>query len=574
MLDSLTHYLHERRRGMTRAAGYVGAAYLITHYVRERLDDIRTAVLQDRLARENLRKRFTQNQEDAAFTVMTLLPTLAHHVLTGMDVEGVTQELQALSRPPRVPHPERNLLPPPKSSLASSVELLQDGRSEDGSVSISGVSSIPGDSAFSDLSVSSSSWVDQFSSVQSSHASREPSLSIPNPPVSEHALRINSPTLNGGAELSDSVTTTSSASSAAQATSKSVSDPPFGKSVCPCSVLIGILRGEAWILSTQSLPSRRLQVSFSSSLPESVLSDTMTSVTRTKAELWREVKLLTFTRTLTVIYSVTLLSLFTHIQLNIIGRAKYIQSVMQLEQDERMREDLESASILSLFWASGDDGDDAARPGEAEAIAEDTERKYLTLSWWILHVGWKDVGERVRRAVEEVFEGLSLKTKLGIVDVHRLISDVRRRVEYEVTFEGKERRINFMSTLLPPTPETLQHVLTQGGIPQRSAIAPDARFSELIAEMRTYLHSASFARVLEVSLDHTTEVLLVGVQKHVFGDAPGGSERLAAMLPGLARWCHLALEGLPNGLVDGLASLREVEALSAIIYSDYAERLR
>ncbi|GBE89878.1 hypothetical protein SCP_1702040 [Sparassis crispa] len=550
MLDSLTHYLHERRRGMTRAAGYVGAAYLITHYVRERLDDIRTAVLQDRLARENLRKRFTQNQEDAAFTVMTLLPTLAHHVLTGMDVEGVTQELQALSRPPRVPHPERNLLPPPKSSLASSVELLQDGRSEDGSVSISGVSSIPGDSAFSDLSVSSSSWVDQFSSVQSSHASREPSLSIPNPPVSEHALRINSPTLNGGAELSDSVTTTSSASSAAQATSKS-------------------------------------------SLPESVLSDTMTSVTRTKAELWREVKLLSahtsyrthlrsrlnwsspaFTRTLTVIYSVTLLSLFTHIQLNIIGRAKYIQSVMQLEQDERMREDLESASILSLFWANGDDGDDAARPGEAEAIAEDTERKYLTLSWWILHVGWKDVGERVRRAVEEVFEGVSLKTKLGIVDVHRLISDVRRRVEYEVTFEGKERRINFMSTLLPPTPETLQHVLTQGGIPQRSAIAPDARFSELIAEMRTYLHSASFARVLEVSLDHTTEVLLVGVQKHVFGDAPGGSERLAAMLPGLARWCHLALEGLPNGLVDGLASLREVEALSAIIYSDYAERLR
>ena len=37
--------------------------------------------------------------------------------------------------------------------------------------------------------------------------------------------------------------------------------------------------------------------------------------------------------------------------------------------------------------------------------SEETERKYLTLSWWILHVGWKDVGERVRRGVEEVFEG-------------------------------------------------------------------------------------------------------------------------------------------------------------------------
>lgn len=40
-----------------------------------------------------------------------------------------------------------------------------------------------------------------------------------------------------------------------------------------------------------------------------------------------------------------------------------------------------------------------------EAIPEDVENKYLTLSWWLLHVGWKDVGERVRRGVEEVFEG-------------------------------------------------------------------------------------------------------------------------------------------------------------------------
>lgn len=36
---------------------------------------------------------------------------------------------------------------------------------------------------------------------------------------------------------------------------------------------------------------------------------------------------------------------------------------------------------------------------------------------------------------------VSLKTKLSAADLHRLINDVRRRVEYEVTFEGKERRI-------------------------------------------------------------------------------------------------------------------------------------
>lgn len=58
---------------------------------------------------------------------------------------------------------------------------------------------------------------------------------------------------------------------------------------------------------------------------------------------------------------------------------------------------------------------------------------------------------------------VSLKTKLSAADVHRLVCDVRRRVEHEVTFEGTERRVDFLSTLLPSTPETTQHVLTQGG---------------------------------------------------------------------------------------------------------------
>jgi peroxin-3 len=40
-----------------------------------------------------------------------------------------------------------------------------------------------------------------------------------------------------------------------------------------------------------------------------------------------------------------------------------------------------------------------------EGVDPETERKFLTLSWWVLNVGWKDVGERVRRGVEEVFEG-------------------------------------------------------------------------------------------------------------------------------------------------------------------------
>lgn len=67
-----------------------------------------------------------------------------------------------------------------------------------------------------------------------------------------------------------------------------------------------------------------------------------------------------------------------------------------------MHEQMMNAYILSLLW---DDNTEEETAHRAEVISEETERKFLTLSWWILHVGWKDVGERVRRGVEEVFEG-------------------------------------------------------------------------------------------------------------------------------------------------------------------------
>ena len=102
-------------------------------------------------------------------------------------------------------------------------------------------------------------------------------------------------------------------------------------------------------------------------------------------------------------------------------------------------------------------------------------------------------------------------------------------------------------------------MLTQGGIPPWLATANDPKFNAFLDETRTHLTSGSFDRVLEVCLDQAMEVLFQGVEKNVFGshneqgDPMMGQEpreRLAAMLPGLARWCHLALEGLPNELVD------------------------
>lgn len=102
----------------------------------------------------------------------------------------------------------------------------------------------------------------------------------------------------------------------------------------------------------------------------------------------------------------------------------------------------------------------------------------------------------------------------------------------------------------------MQHVLTQGGISPWHATHHDSVFTTLLDETRLLISSPDFGRVLEVGLDNAMEVLFDGLQKNVFVDSAEDSNqeplklRLAGLLPGLARWSHLALNGLPNELVD------------------------
>lgn len=118
--------------------------------------------------------------------------------------------------------------------------------------------------------------------------------------------------------------------------------------------------------------------------------------------------------------------------------------------------------------------------------------------------------------------------------------------------------------MLPSTSETLQHVLTQGGVSldTLAAGAPDddydkndPTFASLLSETRSLITSSDFSRVLEVCLDKGTDVLFDGLRRNVFVDESGQASeevklRLAGLLPGLVNWSHLALNGLPNELID------------------------
>ncbi|KAK7005924.1 Peroxin-3 [Favolaschia claudopus] len=528
MFDSL-----RARINLPKTLGVAAAVYLVRDYVSNRLEDVKEQMEQERVAKDNLKRRFSQTQSDISYTIHMLIPALSEQVLREMDVDSITQELQAHSR-------ARQAGSSLSASIASSIELVnapqarersQDTRSELSDTSFSG-------------SASTQSWVETGGSGES----REMILGESVAPV----------------HLSDSLMTTTST-------------------------------------DTDSSSNISLQGSVIDSASGS------DSTRPTRAELWNELKMLTFTRTLTTVYTVTLLTLLTTVQLTLLARGRYIRSVVELEKQQRrqhaMTPDLTTLLTMGLGLGmgslSGENAEEAAdfaagfgwpeHDEDGEEEEEVASAKYLTMTWWILHVGWKDVGERVRRGVEEVFNGVSLKTKLAPSDLHRLVHDVRRRVEHEITFEGTERKVDFHTTLLPQTPETTQHVLTQGGYasplppPPISSSSERDPFSTLLEETHTTISSPDFACVLEACLDRATEVLINSVENAVFANAnatepavPGEEVRirLAGLLPGLARWSHLALNGLPNELVDNILDVRQVAALSAIVFGKFEEKFQ
>ena len=133
---------------------------------------------------------------------------------------------------------------------------------------------------------------------------------------------------------------------------------------------------------------------------------------------------------LVILYSTTLLSLQIHVQLNLIGRHKYVESVYEMDEQERAREkerEMEEANFDSMglvgslmasvapalssslglgFSSPQPEDEQPTRTYDADQLVdEDIERKYLTLSWWLLHIGWRDISSRVRTAVEDVLQG-------------------------------------------------------------------------------------------------------------------------------------------------------------------------
>jgi len=275
--------------------------------------------------------------------------------------------------------------------------------------------------------------------------------------------------------------------------------------------------------------------------------------------------------------------MLTRIQLNLLGRRSYLSSVVSLATGT-------AQSTISL------ENNDDDNPEQAYGSDFETNRKYLTFSWWLLNRGWTDVMEKVETTVREVFGHLSPRDLLSFDTFSQLALEVRKKVEGKP--DSERPGAQWLPFLLPPTPledfvlkesgvlgDSATH---QSGSPpigfQTSTITPALR--RLLDETSDLIESPAFCHVLTRLLDAgfsflLNKKLLAGafaldmpssavVPESTGQPAPSLTSRailLPKILSVLTRQAHSIGHGIPNEYLQEMEQVKDLEAFAAVVYS-------
>jgi len=209
------------------------------------------------------------------------------------------------------------------------------------------------------------------------------------------------------------------------------------------------------------------------------------------------------TRALTLVYTLSLLTIFTRIQLNLLGRRNYLSSVISLAAP---------AAHPSRIHLENLDDDN---PEHDYGNDFETNRKYLTFSWWLLHRGWDGILQKVEAAVRNCAGTLKPNESISFDRVSSLITEIRKEVEGAT--DGERRAQKWLTYLLPRSGEE-ELVLRESGVSSEQDTPPSPptyNIQDISPPLRRFLDetadlvdSPSFSHVLTLLLDSAFSLLV------------------------------------------------------------------
>lgn len=561
-LQSTRDFLYRRRRPFIVAGTLIGGVYVVANYAVTKISEMQRRMVEEKRDKENLKRRFAQNQEDCTFTIQALLPTLGDQLSAYMDVDDLTAKLQRgrqASSGTQTPTVQANGVKQ-KIEGETVAEHVVNGsetehakeespKEEESSSAQQSEPIINGDKEIQrDTPISNGIHHPKETNGITANGQEHPqndaleeawNKAVPKPNLSglEAVAEPSPKPIAAEARLTPSPSTASELKSAetngSQPSSSTVSESIIESSSAPAN---------SSTTEEVSVPTSKSSASFDS--PKILLREK-----KAKLALWNELKIVSISRAITAIYGVVLLSLQTHVQLNLLGRYAYLTSVSSLSasfdsSNHHIRLERNDGQVDLEDELVEDQNEERVQSGGANSdvltngIDVQTERLYLTLSWWFLHKGWQELADIVRDAVEEVFGGIALKEQLSHAEFMALIRKVRRRIEYEsrstdgqstlgasfasmdvrseyseatttmTNAQRRGKRRNFSGILFPPSGQEIDVLIEAGALPRSSKVGAaggkletlSSTLPALLDETRDIVESSDFWRVMRLGL--------------------------------------------------------------------------
>jgi len=294
---------------------------------------------------------------------------------------------------------------------------------------------------------------------------------------------------------------------------------------------------------------------------------------KTKRELWEELKIMSFTRLIASVYIINLIALFTYLQINLIGRYVYIDSVITLNHNKT--DNISSTSTRERALSNE----------SSKGLSTEIQAKYLAFSYYLIHIGWKELAEKVREETTNEIGPLLLNGKITFENLIEIFNKIRMNVEETSKIPTKSKKYKDLNKDLNMTHYIINDEKYDNEIlatvTNDEKITIDSKLKNLLNETRDILESQDFSAVLSSCLNDSFESLFM-ILKPTFVDtqnmdtdsadttnAPTKEILLAQMLPFITKSLYSVFYGVPNPFLEIIKDNMMQQRFSAIIYSSF-----
>ncbi|XP_019382672.1 PREDICTED: peroxisomal biogenesis factor 3 isoform X1 [Gavialis gangeticus] len=264
-----------------------------------------------------------------------------------------------------------------------------------------------------------------------------------------------------------------------------------------------------------------------------------------KLEIWEDLKIISFTRSIVAIYSTCMLVVLLRVQLNIIGGYIY----------------LDNAAVC--------------KNGTMPLAPPEVQQQYLSSIQHLLGDGLTELITVVKQAVQKVFGSISLKHTLSLLELEQKLKEIRKLVEQH---KDSDKIGSYYPLCYYMMPDEENPLASQAcGLTEK-----DVATIKLLNETRDMLESPDFGTVLRTCLNRGFSRLLDNMaeffrpteqdlcQNSSVNSLSSVSLPLAKIIPIINGQIHSVCSETPSHFVQDLLMMEQVKDFAANVYEAFS----